>query len=56
MLERGGGVERGHTHPRSKDQGMVGDGAPVRPRVAGGWGGVNSEMEGLEVPGHHGDC
>ena len=37
----------------SEDPGLVGEGAPVRPRVAGGGGG--RDREGQEVPGHHED-
>ena len=37
----------------SEDLGLVGEGAPVRPRVAGGGGG--DEREGQELPGHHED-
>ena len=37
----------------SEDLGLVGEGAPVRPRVAGGGGG--GEREGQELPGYHED-
>ena len=39
----------------SDDLGLVGKGAPVRPRVAGGGGGGDRDREGQEVPGHHED-
>ena len=48
-----GGEREGLAPHHSEDLGLVGEGAPVRPRVAGGGGG--DEREGQELPGHHED-